>query len=360
MHRIARTVFLVQDLNFGGTQRQALELAARLDSARFRVQVWALAAGDDLVPLARDLGVPMRWLGRDGFVHPLTLWRLWAALRRERPDLLLCLTALPNIWGRVLGRLAGVPAVVGSCRGGGAISRQHERLLWKLAHRHICNSAALTQTLQDRFGVPARRVAHIPNGVDVAFFAPGEPGARAPGPVVLCVARLHPDKDHATLLRAFARLHPRRPDARLWLLGDGPMRSRLQALARDILPGDAVEFIPGKADVRPYLRQASVAALSSVREGLPNVVLEAMAAGLPVVATEVGGVPDCVVHGETGLLSPPGDAEALAANLGRLLASFEVREAMGRAGRVRVERDFSYEAMARRHEAVFSELLAGR
>ena len=141
--RPARLVFLLQDLKFGGTQRQALELARLLDPARFQVEVWLLAAGDDLAPLAREAGLPLVRLGRQEHVGPAALARLWRRLQQQPVDLLMPLTVVPNIWGRVLGRLARVPVIVGNCRGGGAPRRQHERWLWGLAHHIICNSAAL-------------------------------------------------------------------------------------------------------------------------------------------------------------------------------------------------------------------------
>ena len=138
-----RLVVLLQDLKFGGTQRQALELARRLDPTRFQVEVWLLAAGDELAPGARDRGIPVVWLGRQERVGPDGLGPVWRRLGHQPVDVLMPFTVVPNIWGRVLGRLARVPVIVGNCRGGGAPRRQHERLLWPLAHHIMCNSPAL-------------------------------------------------------------------------------------------------------------------------------------------------------------------------------------------------------------------------
>ena len=356
IRRPARLVFLLQDLKFGGTQRQTLELARRLDPARFQVEVWVMTAGDDLAPLARDWVSPWSdWAGRS--VGPAALARLWRRLKNQPVDLLMLLTVVPNIWGRILGRLARVPVIVGNCRGGGAPRRQHERWLWRLAHHVICNSAALSRVLT-RLGVPDARLSVIPNGVDTDYFRPA-PEASQPYPaVVLCVARMVPDKDHDTLIRAFALAAPAFPQAQLWLVGDGPGLAGARRLAEASLPPGSFRFIPPQADLRPLFRQAGLLALSSRTEALPNVVLEAMAAGLPVAATAVGGVPELVTPARTGWLAAAGDVPGLAAALGRLLGNPEQCRAFGRAGRERAERDFSLKTMARRYEDVLDRLLA--
>jgi glycosyltransferase involved in cell wall biosynthesis len=350
---------LLQDLKFGGTQRQALELARHFNPERFQVEVWLLAGGEDLAPLARDWGVPLVFLSRQQRVGPVALSRLWRRLKDQPVDLFMPLTVVPNIWGRGLGRLARVPVIVGNCRGGGAPRRQHERWLWPLAHQIICNSAALKRVLTDRIGVPEARVTVIPNGVDTDYF---RPAAETPQPypaVVLSVARMVPDKDPETLVRAFALAAPAFPRAQLWLVGEGPLMPEVRHLAEATLAPGSFRFIPPQADLRPLFRQAGLLALSSRTEALPNVVLEAMAAGLPVAATAVGGVPELVAPARTGWLAAPEDAPGLAAVMSRLLGDPEQCRAFGRAGRERVLRDFSLQTMARRYEDVLDRLRAG-
>jgi L-malate glycosyltransferase len=359
--RPARLVFLLQDLKFGGTQRQVLELARRLDPARFRVEIWLLAAGDDLFPLARGWDLPLTWISRQEQVGPGALLNLWRHLRRGALDLLVPFTVVPNIWGRILGRLAGVPGIVGNCRGTEAPRRQGERWLWPLARHLVCNSAALKGALSRRCGVPSERISVIHNGVDTDYFQPAPDGARPSKknpPVVLSVARMVPNKDHGTLIRAFALVAPDFPQARLWLVGEGPGLEATEQLAQQSLPPGSFRFMPPRPDLRPLYRQAGLLALSSRGEGLPNVILEAMAAGLPVAATAVGGVPEMVIPAQTGWLAPPGDPPALAAVLGRMLADPEQWRAMGRAARRRVVRDFSLSAMVSRYEEVLWASLA--
>ena len=217
MAHVMRILFLMEDLCFGGTQRQMLELAARLDRSRFAPVMLTLTGPTDLDGLARQAGIEVHNLGRDRRLAPFFFGRVGPALRRLRPDVLVPCTALPNIWGRLWGRALGLP-VLGTVRGGGGPKRQHERFLWRLAQHIVCNSEALRDVLQG-LGVPAGRLSYVPNGVDTEVFrAPAAPVSGRP-PQLLCVARLAADKDHPTLLRAFARVLERHPDAVLRLVG---------------------------------------------------------------------------------------------------------------------------------------------
>lgn len=352
-----RVVFLLEDLAFGGTQRQAVEMARRFDTARVRPSLWVLLQGDDFAPLAREWGLDVRWLTRRSVLGPAGLLTLWRRLRAERPDVLVLLTALPNIWGRIAGRLAGLPVIVGNIRQSGAPVRYHERWLKNLADHHVCNAAALRDLLVRDYGLPPERITVIHNGVDVERFRPRK--ETVPGvPVLLSAARLVSDKDQACMLRAFARVAENHSDVELHLYGDGPLRQALieqaAAMPRDI--GARVRIFEGRSGLEEVYPAARMFLLSSLREGLPNVILEAMASGLPVVATAVDGVPELVEHGRTGLLLPAGDWEAMAAGIERLLEDDAQCKAMGRAGRDKAVREFSYENATRAHEALFAAL----
>ena len=357
-HGPARLVFLLQDLKFGGTQRQTLELARRLDRRRFQAEVWMLMAGDDLVPVARKWGIPLVWLARQKRVGPLSLVNLWRRLRGGSVDLLLLLTAVPNIWGKPLGRLAGVPIIVSNCRGG-APHRQHEDWLWPLGDHIISNSVAEAAILTGSYEIPSDRVTVILNGVDTEYFQPPRAG-RSGTPVILSVGRLEPQKDQEVLIEAFRSVAAEHPEAQLRLVGNGTLRENISSLAARHGLAARVQVLPGRTNLRPLFQEATVFALSSQAEGLPNVVLEAMASGLPVVATRVGGLPEVVAPGRTGWLVPPRNVPALAAALSHLLSAPDTCQAFGRAGREQAMRDFSLEAMVRAHEEVFLSLVKGR
>lgn len=355
-----KTVFLLQDLLFGGTQRQVLDLALHIDKTRFDVELWMMQGGDDLVPLARQRGIAMRWLSRGKSVGPGTLLRLWRRLRSERVQLLVLFTVVPNIWGRLLGKPAGVPTIVGTCRGGGSPRRQHEQWLWNWADHHICNSRDLKKILTRRYPIPDSMVDVIPNGVDVDRFSPPPVGRTRGKPVVLSVARFVPDKDQETLVEAFASIADRHPEAELWLVGDGPRCDPVRQRARALLPENRVSLLPGRLDLLPLFHRSTLFVLSSLREGLPNVILEAMAAGLPVVATNVGGIPEVVENGRTGLLVPARDVRAMASALDGLLADEKLRITFGKAGRISVEEHYHCRRAVEKHEDLFERLLDQR
>jgi len=356
--RPTRVVMLLQDLAFGGTQRQTLELAKRLDRSRFAPEFWMLTAVRDFAPHAEAAGIPLLWLSSQPTVGLAALTALWRRLKADRPDILMPLTAVPNIWGRVFAKALGIPAVIGTCRGGGAIKRQHERLLKGLPAHHIVNSGPLRETLL-AMGRPADKVTCIANGVDTDYFTPPPDELRPVREVVLCLARLCEDKDHETLIRAFEVTVSRRPRAELWLVGDGPLRTRVRTLAARSPVRGLIRTYPSTPDPRPFYQQASLVTLASVREGLPNVILEAMAMGLPVVATGVGGIPDAVEPRRTGLLCPPRNPEALGEAFATLLADEALRATFGKNARDRAVSQFSMEMMVDRHEAVFEHVLAG-
>lgn len=352
-----RILFLMEDLCFGGTQRQTLELARRLDRSRFSPIMLTLTGPTDLDAVALEAQVELHYLGCTRAVPRLFFVQLPGALRRLRPDLIVPCTALPNIWGRIWGRVLRAftggrrPSIVGTCRGGGGPVRQHEYLLWRLADHIICNSEALYSVLGN-LGVPSGRLHYIPNGVDTHFFEPAAPPSLR-APLLLCVARLAQDKDHMTLLEAFSLVLRRHPEARLRIVGDGPEEAKLRKWAAQHKAGNRVEFIPGGLDMREHYAAARVFTLASVREGQPNVILEAMACGLPVCATAVGGIPRLVTSGSNGLLSASGDVAAFAENCCRLLDDGGLCDAMGSCGRALVSEHFSFSAMVHAHEDVF-------
>jgi glycosyltransferase involved in cell wall biosynthesis len=205
--------------------------------------------------------------------------------------------------------------------------------------------------------LPESRITTIPNGVDTAFFRPAHYDATPSTKYILCVARLVPDKDHETLLAAFGLLAAKHSDVNLLLIGNGEQREALERFARNRIPAGRFQFLPVQPDLRPLFARSIFLALSSCREALPNVVLEAMASGLPVVATAVGGLPDVIEQGRTGFLVPKRDPAALAHAMEKLLTDASKRAAFGEAGRKRVEADYSIHAMVRSHEELFCRLL---
>jgi glycosyltransferase involved in cell wall biosynthesis len=198
--------------------------------------------------------------------------------------------------------------------------------------------------------LPAHQVEVVRNGIDTRRFAFA--GPRAGGPAVF-VARLAPEKDVPTLLRATALICRQRPGFRLAIAGDGPSLPEMRRLVSDLNIADRVQFLGLVHNVPALLAEARLFVLSSISEGVPLTLLEAMASGLPVVATSVGGTPEVVNDCETGLLVPPRDPPALAAAMTRLLDDNDLARTMGEAGRRRVERHFDIRQMVATYERIY-------
>lgn len=335
-----------------------------LDRARFSPAVACLYNGDGAV--AQEicaLGIPVfdvRMCHKAGLS---ALWRLYRWIRRVRPTILHTSLFHANLPGRILGRLAGVPIIVCSERTMAMESEWRYRLnRWTigLVDRVIAVSANVRDFCVSHIGLPADKLTIIHNGVEL----PEEPlmscqearavlGLPPDGLVVGAVSRLDPVKGVAFLMQAFAHVD----GARLVVIGDGPERGALESLADSLGLARRVHWVGHQRNASRLLSAFDLFVQPSLHEGLPNTVLEAMAAGLPVVATAVGGTPEVVVDGVTGLLVPPGTPDVLARAITTLLRDADLRRTMGQASRERVVQDFSVERMVEQTERLYEQLL---
>lgn len=337
-----RTILLLQDLEYGGTQRYATHLVKHLAKELFDIELWVLRRGEDMLPLAEVPKAKVKYFCQDSWVTPVALGRLFAAIQKTPPDIIYTLTAVPNIWGRLFSYLLGVAVIVSSWRG--RKEQQFESLLWRMSNRIICNSEAIRQFLLRRHSVEPSRAEVIPNGVDTNFFTP-EDSLKDSLPTILYLGRMARIKDPLNALRAFHILSHRIPEARMIMMGNGRLRSALDDYVRIHSLTDRVEIRPGSNDVRSLLRRAWLLVVPSVSEGLPNVILEAMACGAPVVATAVGGNPEAVRDGITGILVPPKDPSTMADAMHTILSDSKMRQSMGEIARKIAVEDYSIETI---------------
>jgi glycosyltransferase involved in cell wall biosynthesis len=308
--------------------------------------------------------VPLRWVRRAvGWRDVAGLFELVALFRRERPAAVHLNSSKMGLLGRVAGWLARVPVRIFTVHGwafaahhGAAATayRWAERAARPFGTVIVCPVEQVRRMGIEAGTCDKGRSVVIPNAVDAA--AAPVSALDAPVPTIVSVGRLHEPKDFLTLARALRTL-----PAQGWraeIVGDGPDRPAVEAQLRaDGLSG-AVELAGERADVRERLARADVFVLSSRSECMPISVLEAMAAGLPVVASAVGGLPEMVVDGETGCLVAPGDDRALGAALARLVADPDARRRMGAAGRQRVEERFDLPGFRAAHLALYRREIA--
>lgn len=343
-----KLAYCIDTLQVGGTELNAIRTVEQLDRRRFDLVVFHLHEDGPLRARyeacgARMIHLPIRSLYGAATIRQGA--RLAKLVRAEGVQVFHSHDIYCNIFGVPWARLAGVPAVVASRRWWDASPRRsHQtanRLAYRFAHRIVANSDSVAQLVVDE-GVARGRVVTIPNFISDAAFDPAPDAWRLAlrrelalpddAQVIGCVARLSPVKDHASLVLAMALLAPRHPMARLVLIGDGECRLALESLVRDQGLAGRVHF----AGMRPNTPNPhwlfDVSVLSSLSEGFPNSVVEAMAASRPVVATRAGGIPDAVTDGESGVLVAPRDVHRMAEAIDMLLSSPARREAMGAVG----------------------------
>ncbi|MCA9271200.1 MAG: glycosyltransferase, partial [Planctomycetales bacterium] len=296
------------------------------------------------------------------------LWRLTRLMRSRKVDAVVTVGAGDKMfWGRLAAWLAGVPVVCSALHSTGwpdGVGRLN-RLLTPLTDAFIGVAQPHGRFLVEFERFPAAKVRVIPNGVDTNRFQPRpeaaaqlrhELGIPADAPVAGLVAALRPEKNHELFLETAALVSRRIPAAHFVLAGDGPQRQIIEAAIDRLKLRDRVHLLGTRSDVPEVLSTCDVFLLTSDNEASPVSILEAMAVGLPVVATQVGSVPESVVQGETGFLAPPGDAAALAAGVEPLLADAALRGRFGAAGRRHVEATGSLSAMVRGYEQLLLEL----
>lgn len=361
----------------GGMERIALSIINRTRD-RYRHAVICLAGYGALRDEIADASVPCLSLDKRPGKNPGCYFRLWRTLRLLKPDLVQtynigALDATPVI------RLAGVRRIVHAEHGRDVTDPKGDnprylrlrRWMAPFIGRFVAVSRDLQRWLVERARIRPDKVTCIPNGIDVAAFdvARVRPQPRVllgefapPGSVLIAnVARLDKVKDQAGLLTAFRLLEERAgqrgADFRLIIVGGGPEHEALQRRIEQLGLTLTVRLLGNRSDVAALLAESDVFVLSSIAEGMPLTLLEAMASGLPVVATEVGGVASLVENGTTGTLVPPGDAPALAEALDPYIADEALRRRHGDAGRARATARFSLNAMLSAYTALYDELL---
>ncbi len=287
-------------------------------------------------------------------LRPGRIGQLARLFRAHRIDVVHTHDDAPLVYGMPAAWWAGVRRRIHTHHHGRLerVSRRQELLVrWaaRLTRHFVCVSDDSARYARER-GVPANRVMTLHNGIDLARFP--FHGPRPDGPIVT-VARLSPEKDIANLLHAIRQVADAAPEVRLEIAGDGPCRAELEQLAGELRLGEQVRFLGEVRDVPELLGRARLFVLPSQTEGVSLTILEAMARGLPVVTTRVGGNPEVVCEGETGLLVPARDSPALARAILQVYHDAEGARRLGEAGRRRVENHFDVRQMVARYEALY-------
>ena len=368
-----RVAYVIDHLRVGGAQRHLLEVVRGLDRREYALEMWSAARDPgDLAAVFEREGVPVRSFGITGtMMSPRTISavrRVAADFRARGVHVVHGYLFEGNFLAALVGRLAGTPVTLVSKRSLDRYDRFDRRAAaWlsnRLASRVTVNASAVRAITIEHERCAPERIVMIPNGVALPSSATAATVAgdgddpRGNGPLVGMVGRLSWKKGYQHALAAAALLRDRVPGLRFDVVGDGELRRELEDTARGLGLADTVRFLGQRRDVPELMRTFDCFVLSSLIEGMPNALLEAMALGRPVVTTSAGGSAEVVVDGESGLVVPPADAAALANAVERVLCDAEFARRIAAAGERRVRENFSLDAMLRAFDGLYRTELA--
>ena len=372
-----RVFHLLDSLNVGGTETQAVELALRMASAQYDITIGCLQMQGPLLDKLKGSPVKVReFRPRGGLDSPggvYQLGRLTAFLRRERIDVMHAHDLWSNLMGVPAARLAGVPAIISSRRDLAHFDwyqgkkRTWLRRIQNLSNVVLANATPIRDALVAEDGFAPEKLRVIHNGVDTTRFQQGKrdrarlfPGLERARLVVL-VGNMHSDvKGHSWLIAAAPVVIGEFPETHFVFAGDGEMRPELEKQAAELGKRENFLFLGRRNDIPDILASCDIAILPSRAEGLPNAVLEYMAAGLPTIASRVGGNAELLQEGITGLLVPAEDSKAISESLLRLLRDPELARTIATKGRQVAVENYSFDRLIREVDALYTELLERR
>ncbi|MBI3462066.1 MAG: glycosyltransferase [Planctomycetes bacterium] len=362
-----RVLLVITDLDVGGAEKCCAQLATGLNRERWSPEVVCLSPPGAMVDRLMAAGVSVHTLGVRGYWQlPVAVVQLARLIGRIRPALVHTFLFHANVVGRLAAGLAGAVPVLASVRVAERRFRYHligENLTCRLSRRTVCVSEAVLRFTRSKSHVPASRLVFIPNGIAVDQVRLAIPVQRStlelPGDsvVALYVGRLDPQKGVDVLLQALRSAQTMVPPLHLVLVGTGPQHGQLVMLARELGIERHVRFVSWRDDVPSLLRAADFFVMPSRWEGMPNAVLEAMAAGLPVVATRTEGTAELVRNGETGLLVPVDDPAGLAHALVVMASDRDQRLQWGARGQELARREFSLDRMIAQYDELYESIL---
>ena len=367
--RPVRLTYVITDLELGGVPLHLHRLATRLPRRRFLIEVISLSGKGPVGEMLASKGIPVFACRARSPRDVRALWRLWRLLAASHPDVVHSLLFHANIACRAVGPMAGIPAKRLLCeiQTAEVERRWHlvlDNLTCRLCRCEVGNSPSVVDHLHRQAHLPKSRLACQWGAVDVAAIDEAKPAQRsdaglpADEPVVLWTGRLDPVKGFEEMLAGFAILCRSRP-ARLLLVGEGPSRPAIERLIAVHGLGDRVRLLGRRTDVPSLLKMADVFLFCSRTEGLPNSLLEAMAAGLPVITTDVPGCRDVVADGVTGLLASPRSPEDVGRQLTRLLGDAVLADRLGREARSWVRQHLDIEGWAARWQEFYVNIARG-
>ena len=370
-----RVMLFTDSFMRGGTERQFVRLVRGIDRNQYDIVIACLQRSGPLLSEVECLGVTIVEFPIDSlynFKAAKLVVQLVRFLHREQIQIVHTFDFYTSVFAVAAARISGVPVVLASRREllnlRSPWQQRAIRVACRLATGVVVNSCAVGRDMVGLESGSRRRIDVLPNCIDLDEFesklSPGEIrrelGLSPRSIVIGALGNLRPEKDLETFLLAARRILDVIPSAEFLVIGDGPAANKLKWLADDLHLSESVHFLGERSDVPDLVAALDILVLSSYTESFPNAVLEAMAMGKPVVATNVGGIPELVEEGQTGFLVPPRDPKAIADRVLSLCRDSARRLQMGRAARTRVESNFTVQAVTTRLERIYGRLLRER
>ncbi len=358
---------IVSYLNVGGVEKRLLAVLKRL-RGDFEVEVICIHSRGKLAPMFEEAGIPVTVIPFKSRLHPISLYQLARYLRKRQIDIVHTHMYRPNVSGTLAARIASVPVVISNVHNVDHwdTNRQvwMDRALSPWRDRVIAVSESVRRDYLERVWVAPERVKVICNGVEVreffSNFAKGETKKELDlshsQKVIACIARLVPQKGHKFLLECYRYVEEIQHNVVLLIIGDGPLRGHLESYSES-LGLKNVRFLGERSDIVKLLSITDVVVLPSLKEGFSNVILESMAAAVPLVVTDVGGNEEAIINGSEGFIVPSGDVSLFKKSILFLLESERTRRAMGRREVRRVDEHFSVDRMVENTILLYSKLL---
>lgn len=359
--------FCITGLQPGGAERALVQIVTRLNRERWAPMVYSLTGNGPLVDRLDAAGIPTELLQVRSTWDVRIIWKLAQRLKVQKPLLLQTFLFHANLAGRLSGKLAGIPHIVSGIRVSEKRKNGHlllDRLTNRLVELNVCVSQSVADFSIQQGKLPVSKVTVIPNGVDFEMFDTAEPldlspwGIPADAKVVLFAGRLDPQKAPADLLTAFELFARQAAGYHLLFVGEGPLKAELQQKASTLSCADRIHFSGWQPHVPQLMKAATCLVLPSLWEGMPNVVLEAMASGLPVISTRVDGVSELIRDGEQGTLVATGEPDEiyqalcdLSTQPARFIEMSEVAQAL-------VENEFTWDSIADRYDKIYAKMLS--
>lgn len=366
-----KVALVIDQLDMGGAERQFVELAKNIDKNKFEVVIVVLSKNRvDLLKELTELNIDVILIDQWGKICISAFFGLFKLLKIEKPDILHTYLFTASLYGRIVAKLIGIPIVIVSERSTDIWKKSSyvwmDRLLAKVTDKILVNAETIKESLVKRERIPDKKIQIIYNGLDLNKFdlARSERnqirknlGVLNGNLVIGILGRLSREKDHSTFLNAAKKIISTVPHVNFLIVGDGNLREKLEGISVTLGLNKKVIFAGKINNVSNILQAMDVLVSTSIYEGCSNAILEAMAAGLPVVATKVGGNTEIVRDGITGILIPSQDPDELARAVLSLLNNSELMKSMGNKGRERIETDFLLSNMVKNTEEVYETLI---